>query len=497
MKKLFTLFLGGFLFIANSSSAQNLVLNPSFENFTVCPMGPSEFLNTIDWTIPFNNIIGDTCSTSDLYNTCSPLGCFGVGVPCNILGDQPAHTGDGYAGIILYEGFSLIGCNVLFGSGWREYVQAEFSTPLVAGQTYQVSFYASLADNVKFATGDFGVRISPTPISVNCTSVGGSSALQPLGYTPQLTWTGGAVVDILGWTLLSWNYVATGGEQYLVIGNFLDDASTTYTCVNGNNFNPYAYYYIDDVEVVEASLNQPAALFSAPNNVCPGTCTNFTNLSTNATSYAWSFNGGNPSVSTDTDPANICYNTPGTYDVTLIATGAAGTDTLTMPNYITVFAYPAPQGIMQSGDTLFANAGAVSYQWYYDGILIPGATDNYYVALQNGNYNVIATDANGCEVEAVIFDVVSAVHSLTAAFAELVISPNPAQDQLVVDGLPASGDISVYNPLGERVYHSAIHGVQKIVNCQEFASGLYILEVTYHAAGKNDASVYRSKFMKE
>ena len=44
------------------------------------------------------------------------------------------------------------------------------------------------------------------------------------------------------------------------------------------------------------------------------------------------------------------------------------------------------------------------YQWYYDGILIPGATDYFYIAPQSGNYNVVATDANDCEVEAVIFD---------------------------------------------------------------------------------------------
>ena len=56
-----------------------------------------------------------------------------------------------------------------------------------------------------------------------------------------------------------------------------------------------------------------------------------------------------PGSSTDVNPLGICYSTPGTYDVTLIATGAGGSDTLTLTNYITVFPNPAPQGITQSG----------------------------------------------------------------------------------------------------------------------------------------------------
>ena len=41
--------------------------------------------------------------------------------------------------------------------------------------------------------------------------------------------------------------------------------------------------------------------------------------------------------------------------------------------------------------------------------MIPDATDYFYLATQAGDYNVIVTDANGCEVEAVIFDVVASV----------------------------------------------------------------------------------------
>lgn len=235
------------------SFSQNLVINPSFENYSSCPQGPSELSKADNWQDPFNNVIGDTCSTSDFYNACNTFGGMATGVPANILGNEPAHTGNGYAGIIMFEGFvlDLMSCNYVPGgsSNWREYVEGELSQPLVAGQQYCVSFYVSLADNVKWASSDFGVYFSNTLVKVNCTSVS-NSVLQ---YTPQLVYCDSAIEETNGWTRLQWNYTATGGEQYITIGNFKDDNNTTVTCVNPTAFNPYSYYYIDDVSVVAES----------------------------------------------------------------------------------------------------------------------------------------------------------------------------------------------------------------------------------------------------
>jgi PKD repeat protein len=196
----------------------------------------------------------------------------------------------------------------------------------------------------------------------------------------------------------------------------------------------------------------PVAVFTAPNHICPGTCTSFLNNSMNATSFQWTFAGATPSTSTDVSPTNICYNTPGTYTVSLIATNANGSDTLTLNNFVTVYPYPAPQGIAQSGDTLFANTGAVTYQWYHDGVLIPGATEYFYVAVSGGNYNVVATDNNNCEVEAAIFDVTAGISNGATGNALVQIFPNPAGETLVIHQLVISGtalEISIFNVLGE------------------------------------------------
>jgi len=138
--------------------------------------------------------------------------------------------------------------------------------------------------------------------------------------------------------------------------------------------------------------------------LCPGTCTNFTSISSNATSYQWTFTGASPSTSTVANPQGICYNTPGIYSVTLIATNSISSDTLTISNCVRVYPYPPTLGVMNHGDTLFLQQGLFPhYQWYLNGVALPSDTLYWHVAIPDGIHTPVGTDSNGCEVEAVDF----------------------------------------------------------------------------------------------
>ncbi|NLP19197.1 MAG: PKD domain-containing protein, partial [Bacteroidales bacterium] len=76
-----------------------------------------------------------------------------------------------------------------------------------------------------------------------------------------------------------------------------------------------------------------------PTTVVVGGTVNFTDQSTNnPTSWEWTFDGGTPPSLTGPTAQNptITYNTAGTYTVTMTATNAAGSDTKTRTDYITV-----------------------------------------------------------------------------------------------------------------------------------------------------------------
>jgi len=232
--------------------------------------------------------------------------------------------------------------------------------------------------------------------------------------------------------------------------------------------------------------------FNATDTVlCPGTCLDLNNNSQSYNAYHWLFPGGNPSFSNSPFPQNICYASPGSYDITLIATGCNAQDTLTFSNYITVIPNPPPQSIIQSGDTLFALSGAVSYQWYYYSSIINGATDYFYLAPMNGNYSVVATDNNGCEVEAAINNVLAhsqwAVNSL-----QFAIFPNPVEEELIIKTeVPLNEiEISIYNLLVEKI-PLAVSCCPWTVDCRPLPPGLYYLELT---AGEK---IFRSKFVKQ
>jgi PKD repeat protein len=85
----------------------------------------------------------------------------------------------------------------------------------------------------------------------------------------------------------------------------------------------------------------PVANFTASTtNPSAGGSVNFTDTSTNTpTSWSWTFEGGTPGTSTAQNPT-ITYNTAGTYDVSLTAANAAGSDVETKTDYINVSAIP-------------------------------------------------------------------------------------------------------------------------------------------------------------
>ncbi|TVR38676.1 MAG: PKD domain-containing protein [Cryomorphaceae bacterium] len=134
------------------------------------------------------------------------------------------------------------------------------------------------------------------------------------------------------------------------------------------------------ITVSDCSDPPEAAFSSNVQNICAGDCVNFTDQSTgNITDWQWTFTGAETANSTNQNPNNICYNTPGSYSVTLVVTGPDGNDQTTVNNFIVVDDCSAPPTAAFSsnvqniciGDCVNFNdqsTGSVNtWQWTFDG----------------------------------------------------------------------------------------------------------------------------------
>lgn len=101
---------------------------------------------------------------------------------------------------------------------------------------------------------------------------------------------------------------------------------------------------IDDITLTIPTVGGPTASFTTPTTtICAGTCIDFTNTSTGGpfTVTDWTFTGATPGTSAANNPTGICYNTAGTYAVSLTVTDAGAlSNTSTVAGYITVVAAP-------------------------------------------------------------------------------------------------------------------------------------------------------------
>ncbi len=230
--------------------AQNLVPNPSFETYSSCPFDLSQLSFATSWVSP-------TAASPDYMNACNSGNCASlnqVDVPNSIFGAQAALTGNAYAGVITYNDPASF-------PEYREYIQTQLVSNLIAGVTYAVQFYASCAegpcDPMGLSNG-LGAYLSVTAPS--------SASYMSLPYTPQV-FSAGTINSTTTWTLISGTFVAAGGERYITIGNFNDDAATT---VGNGPITPTkfaAYYFIDDVSVIaQPSLSIESISFTVKCN---------------------------------------------------------------------------------------------------------------------------------------------------------------------------------------------------------------------------------------
>jgi gliding motility-associated-like protein len=228
------------LLVFSSKAQQNLVPNPSFEDTVYCPNGTNDPGAVSLWYNP-------TAASPDYYNVCSSNG---GGVPLNDWGYQYAQDGNAYIGVSPY--FSTI-------SNYREYLQIQLIHKLEANKVYCWSFWISLLDSIDFASNNIGIGLSQNPITDFSTQ--SILPINCIGFENEV------YTDRNNWKQVSGTFIANGQEEYLTLGNFFNDANTTFTQVGSNSSGGAgAYYFIDNVFLGDCITEITFPNIFSPNN---------------------------------------------------------------------------------------------------------------------------------------------------------------------------------------------------------------------------------------
>lgn len=159
-------------------------------------------------------------------------------------------------------------------------------------------------------------------------------------------------------------------------------------------------------------------------------------------------------------------------------------------NTVAISVLPAPPvSISVNGDTL-TSYNASGYQWYRDGVLIPGATSATYVTTQGGSYTVVVTGVNGCTAQSLPV-VVTGIDAITLQ-QQFSIYPNPltGNNWTIEAGKDLMGArYSIFDNNGRLVYTSEIAGPKTTVDA-DMARGVYWLKVS------SGATTFTTKLVK-
>jgi gliding motility-associated-like protein len=251
--------------------AQNLVPNPSFEEYSQCPQNMNQIDLAVSW---YHEAINH--SEGDFFNMCDPT----LGGVWHFYQTQNPHTGNGMAGFAIYSSPSA-------NYEYREYDKVKLLHSLSPNTNYCISYYVSLVGYSTYAIDGLCACISTDSLLCQDPNI------MLLPCTNYVCNTSGNIIkDTLNWVKVTMSYIAHGGEQFLTLGNF---KTTPQTNSEETDYHPYGhqtYYFIDDVAVYECDA--PVYPANVPDqSPCKGETVTLGSQTRSQYQYEWKDAAGN------------------------------------------------------------------------------------------------------------------------------------------------------------------------------------------------------------
>jgi hypothetical protein len=194
--------------------AQNLVPNFSFEQKSSCPAFGDEVHLSTGWSKYCASMF-----SPDYYNSCAPSSTVGVPQSSSIY-QQDHRNCSAYIGLVTWSS--------AFATD-RETVGIQLSQPLTIGQKYFLSFYTVMAgsEDASFyyesPSNNIGMKLSTVSYSIsNPVPIDNISHLRSVSV----------ISDTANWVRISGSIIADSAYNYLILGNFYNDANTDTTTLS-------------------------------------------------------------------------------------------------------------------------------------------------------------------------------------------------------------------------------------------------------------------------
>ena len=261
-----------------------------------------------------------------------------------------------------------------------------------------------------------------------------------------------------------------------VTGVSTGTATITYTVTNISGCSAFVTYNVTIAPAITGITVVPASA-----TLCHGNMVNMHVATVVAgITYQWLFNGV---VIPGATNSGYTADSAGNYSL-VISNGVCnqtitGTVVSNQPNPVIGFTAP---NILYTGSFF-------SYQWYKNGVAIPGATSSTYSEMGAGNYTVVVTDINGCSDTSAVHTIGGGTTGINnVAVAGIKVYPNPATSILTVDA-PVKVNVSLLGVDGKLlIQQNDAH----TINISQLANGMYMIMIY----DENNLLLSTSKFVK-
>lgn len=208
----------------------------------------------------------------------------------------------------------------------------------------------------------------------------------------------------------------------------------------------------------------------------------FTNTTTNAITYNWSF--GNGQTSTQLNPT-ITYTTAGNYDVCLVASNTCNSVQVCKQVSVTC---PVPfanfSNTVNNTNVVFTNnsTNATSYNWNFGNGQTSTQVNPSINYGNGGNYTVCLRATNTCGFDDTCKNINIVITSITQNQLDNLISifPNPNNGTFSVKmdkTLTSNVELAIYDVEGRVVHEQAISQQETAVSTVNLPSGVYIINI--------------------